>query len=305
MADLLNDPPEAPARLLEPSLIVKGGLTVLAAPTKVGKTNLWFHIAWALTDGRPLFGRFAVAQPTSVLMLQLELSPATVYERLAFLRDELDWSLAGQDRFLIRCERAMLLDRRGGADRIVRIIEAASIRPEVVILDSYNAAVAGDPDKSAESRRALHALREVQERTGVTWAVTAEMRKAPAGTRIRYALDDLKGSNELAYDADAVVGLRPLDESRRRLAVHFLAMRHLTADAPERLVLIRRGLTFDLTEGGGADDGEAIAEVIRAHLRQGGDENWRACRQVVSEAGLSVRNDALSAIRRLVLAEVG
>src|SRR5207249_5124863 len=113
----------------------------------------------------------------------------------------------------------------------------------------YNAAVAGDPDKSAEARRALHALREVQDRTGVSWAVTAEIRKAQAGGRIRYTIDDLKGSNELAYDSDTVVMLRPTDTARRRLAIHFLAMRHLAGEAPEGLVLVREGLTFQLTEG--------------------------------------------------------
>src|SRR6266545_7818689 len=45
MAALLADPPQAPPRLLEPSLIVEQGLTVLAAPPKVGKTNFWLHVA--------------------------------------------------------------------------------------------------------------------------------------------------------------------------------------------------------------------------------------------------------------------
>lgn len=301
MADLLARPPVAPPRLLEPSLIVEGGLTVVAAPTKVGKTNFWLHVAWALSEGEALFGRFDAPRPVPVLMLQLELSEATTFERLAALRQQLGWSEDAQRRFFVRCERAMLLDRRGGADRVTRIIEDCPEMPQVVILDSYNAAVAGDPDKSAEARRALHALREIQERTGVTWAVTAEVRKAPAGGRLSFSLDDLKGSNELAYDADAVLVLRPTDQTRRRLAMHFLAMRHLQGEAPEGLVLVRKGLSFELTEGGGDELEEAVAEILKDHFKAGGEKTWRACAEVVRGARVKASNNTITTVRKRLI----
>jgi AAA domain-containing protein len=81
MKDILADPPERPFRPLEPALIIEGGLTVLAAPTKVGKINLWLHMAWALTEGASLWGRFEAARPIPVLMIQLELSEATMFGR--------------------------------------------------------------------------------------------------------------------------------------------------------------------------------------------------------------------------------
>jgi AAA domain len=300
MAELLADPPKAPPRLLEPSIIIEGGLTVLAAPTKLGKTNLWLHIAWALTEGKALFGRFEVPRAAPVLMLQLELSAATMYERLDVLRGELGWSEEAQQRFYLRSERALLLDRRGGTERILKLIDECRQPPAVVILDSFNACVGGDPDKSAEARRALHALREVQEQTGVAWGITAEIRKAPAGGRVRYSIDDLKGSNELAYDADAVVMLRP-DESRRRLGLHFLAMRHLPGDPPEGLVLIRRGLTFELTEGPTDEDEESVAEVLREHFASGGERTWRECAAAVRKAGIHVRNQTLTDVRKRLI----
>lgn len=297
MVDLLADPPPVTPRLLEPSLIVERGLTVLAAPTKVGKTNFWLHVAWALTEGRPLFGRFDVPHSMTVLMLQLELSEPTMYERGEFLRDELGWTLGGLNRFYVRCERAMLLDRRGGADRLVRLIEECPEPPKVVILDSYNAAVAGDPDKSSEARRTLHTLREVQDRTPVAFGITAEIRKAPSGASLRHSIDDLKGSNELAYDADAVLMLRPTDSSRRRLAMDFLAMRHLQGEAPEQLVLVRRGLTFELVEGGGSEEDAEIEGVLVPYFAAGGDRSWRGCIQAVKDAGLHVRDQKVGDVR--------
>jgi hypothetical protein len=294
----------APPRLLEPSLIVEQGLTVLAAPTKVGKTNLWLHVAWALTEGKPLFGVFEAPRAVPVLMIQLELGEATMYERLDWLRGHLEWSEAAQERFFLRSTRALLLDRRGGADQLVRLVQECPTKPEVVILDSYNAAVAGDPDKSAEARRALHALRQVQEETGITWAITAEMRKAPPGTKIRYGVDDLKGSNELAYDADALIALRPIDPARRRLRVNFLAMRHLVGEEPEGLLLVRKGLTFELsTDGPSTETEEQVAKVLREHFANGGDRSWRGSRAALAAAGLHVRNDTMTYLRNQLLSK--
>ncbi len=305
MAELLANPPVVTPRLLEPSWIVQLGLDVLAAPTKTMKTNLQLHKAWALTSGTPLFGRFAAPRPVAVLMLQLELSEATMYERLQVLREQLGWSEEAQRRFFLRCERALLLDRRGGADHSIKLIEECPERPEVVILDSFNAAVAGDPDKSGEARKALHALREVQERTGVAWSITSEIRKAPASGRLRYHIDDLKGSNELAYDSDAVLVLRPLDESRRRLAMHFLAMRHATEEPPEGIVLVRRGLSFELTEGPGDELEDSVLKVLRERYKQNGELTWRCSRDAVREAGLKVSNDTITYLRKRLLAGEG
>jgi KaiC/GvpD/RAD55 family RecA-like ATPase len=302
MASILaHPPPEAPT-LLEPALIVTGGITVVAAPTKVGKTNLWLHVAWALTEGKALFGRFDVTRPTSVLMIQLELSEATMHKRLEILCDELAWSTAAQERFHLWSGRALLIDRRDGPKKILDIIEALPERPDVVILDSYNAAVAGDPDKSAEARRALHALRTVQEATGVAWCVTAEIRKMPSTGRARLELDDLKGSNELAYDSDAVVLLRPSSDDRRRLRLSFAAMRHSIEDPPDGLVLVRRGLTFELTEGPGDDREEAVLEVLRDHFERGGDKSWRGCVAAVRESGLRVRDQYVGKVRKQLIA---
>lgn len=312
MVDLLANPPERVARLLEPALMVEQGITVLAAPTKVGKTNWWLHVAWALTEGGTLwrlpgFGGFSAARPIPVLMIQLELSEPTLYERLAVLRDHLGWSEEAQARFSLRCQRSLQLDRRNGPENILRLIESCPVAPEVVILDSYNAAVVGDPDKSGDARRALHALRKVQEQTCISWGITAEIRKAPTGSSLRWTLDDLKGSNDVAYDADSVLMLRPDRRTRKRLAVHFAAMRHLDGEEPEGLVLIRQGLSFEAMKEASdtAEDEEQVAKVIRDHLAAGGDDSWRACQEAVRKAGIRIQSQVFGDIRRHVLAKRG
>jgi KaiC/GvpD/RAD55 family RecA-like ATPase len=299
MPELLARPDRPDPTLLEPALVTKGGITLIAAPTKIGKTNLELHLAWALTEGRPLFGRFGVRRPVSVLMIQLELSEEVLKARLSALVEILGWTPQAQARFHVYCRRAILLDRRTGPDELTELIELAG-SPEVVVLDSYNAAVAGDPDKTAEARRALHALRQVQDRTGCTWILTAEMRKAPAGGSIRYGIDDLKGSNEIAYDSDALVALRPAVTDRRRLHIQFLAMRHAREDPPENLTLVRRGLTFEL-EADSSEAGEAATaalEVLRPHFGNGHAPTMREAQRIVRDGGVRLQFAAIQEIVR-------
>ena len=299
-ADLLANPPAEVPTLLEPALIVRGGITCLAAPTKVGKTNLWMHFAWALTEGKSLFGIFSAVKPVNVLLVELELSEAIMHRRLKPLKEALGWTPEGLDRFKIVCQRSLLLDRRDGAKRLVGMIQ--DHRPDIVIVDSYNAAMAGDPDKSAESRRGLQTLREAQEATGVAFGITSEIRKPPPGQRLRFGVDDLKGSNEVAYDADAVLMLKPLDESRRRLSVVFSAMRHSTEEPPDDLVLIREGLSFSLQhrQGAGAEEAmeRAVEEALRKHFAAGGGKTARDCYQAVKTAGLKVRREITDVVRQ-------
>ncbi|GEM_PF-5268981 len=308
--ELLGDPPPPPSAMLEPSLIVQGGETVLAAPTKVGKTNLWLHFAFALTEGTTLWRTFAAPSPVRVLLLELELSEAIMYRRLSALRDLLGWSDGGLERLTIRCARALTLNRQAGQKAILDIIaETPGGPPDLVILDSFNAAVRGDADKTSDAREALHSLHEIQDKTGITWGLTGEIRKAPAGAGIRYSIDDLKGSNELAYDADAVLILRPDRGNRRRLAVDFAAMRHDDSSCPEGLVLVRDGLSFELVENGEARERElreeairgAVREVLQEHLQRGGGRTWKECVAAVRAAGVSARNDLITEIRRELL----
>jgi 5S rRNA maturation endonuclease (ribonuclease M5) len=300
-AEILAAPPPPTPCLLEPALIVAGGITVIAAPTKVGKTWLWLHLVWALTEGRNLFGQFAAPNPVPVLMIQLELSEPAMHDRIQMLVNDLGWSAGGLERFHVACDRALMLDRRGGPERIVELIQACDPKPAVVVLDSYNAAVGGDPDKTAESRKAIHMLHEIQKATGVAWAITSEVRKAPPGQRLRYTMDDLKGSNELAYDADAVVMLKPAAEDRRRLGVHFVGMRHLAGEAPEDLVLVRDGGRFSLAHSDPVE--EDVLKVVRDWVVSGGAQGVRACRQSVREAGIRVRDGVIDAARNRLISD--
>lgn len=304
-AKLLASPP-APTPHLLGSFITSGGLYVVAGPTKIGKTNLQLHIAWALTEGVSLFGRFSVPRPTPTLLIELELTETTLRSRIEELAKLLEWG-DGLERFTLRCERDLLVDAPDGAERLARIIEAADPRPEVVILDSYNAAFGGDPDRSHEARRALHALRVVQKRNGVAFGLTCEVRKQGVGQRSSYSLDDLKGSNEVAYDADAVALLRPLNADRRRISVHFAALRHSDEESPD-FVLERRGLTFecvaetpDRSDGDRDDSDDEVEEAIREHLDSGGSPGVRAVRGAVQSKGIRVQAVKIDKARRRVL----
>lgn len=297
-SELLRWEPEVPIRLMEPAFMVQGGLTVLAAPTKVGKTNLWLHIAWALTEKRPLFGLLEPTREIPVLMLQLELTRGMIQERLAYLSGPLGWTTAAMDRFTIACDRGFVIDDPDGRHRIGRAIETADPRPEIVIIDSWNKCVSGDPDKTTDQRRAIAALRRIQQVTGVTIGATSEIRKQPAGVTRRWTIDELKGNNDLAYDADTVVLLKPLDNDKRRLGVQFEGIRH--GEVPENFTLVREGLMFSAIH----DDPVEAEETDR---RETFHQLVEKIRSVVAERGpikkMNIR-DAIGGRTKTVLEAV-
>jgi AAA domain len=304
--DILGDPPTPSTAILEPSTIVRGGEAVLAAPTKVGKTSLWLHFGYAMTEGAELWRTFRAPEPVTVLLIELELSEPEVHKRLALLRDMLDWSDEGQKRFHVRCERAVTLNRVAGQKAVTEMVER--VEPDVVILDSFNAAMRGDADKTGDAREALHALHSIQDATGITWGLTGELRKAPAGSGIKFSVDDLKGSNELAYDADTVILLQPRSD-RRRLQVHFVGMRHDDTNVPEDLMLVRDGVTFEAIHDGGVIERakerdkvrQAVREVLTAHIASGGKTTWRESVAAVRASGVEASNGLITEVRREVV----
>src|SRR5262249_43793335 len=65
-ADLLDHPPTEQSCLMEPAFIMDSGITVLAAPTKVGKTNFWLAMARLLTTGGEWANLFGALEPMPV-----------------------------------------------------------------------------------------------------------------------------------------------------------------------------------------------------------------------------------------------
>lgn len=182
---------------------------------------------------------------------------------------------------------------------MTQIINTTVPRPEFVILDSYNAAISGDPDSTAESRRGLHVLHEIQEQTGVAFGITCEIRKAPPGQKLRYSIDDLKGNNVVAYDADAVVMMIPTDDSRKSLKLAFPGLRHCE-DLPENLILHRKGLTFELEVGTEAE-ADAAYTALMEYREAGGPMAWRAVRDEFKRLGIRVGNDRIKPLIDKVL----
>jgi AAA domain len=144
---------------------------------------VWIHFAWALTEGGTLWRTFSAPCPVRVLLIRLELSEEMMHRRLQRLAEILDWTPEGQSRFTVRSERSVTLNRERGKKALIEAIgETPGGPPDVAILDSFNAAMRGEADKTADAREALHALHEVQEQKGITWGLTGELRKP---TRLR------------------------------------------------------------------------------------------------------------------------
>jgi phage/plasmid primase-like uncharacterized protein len=114
--DYLNDTSPIPDDLIEPRILIKGGMAVIAGEPKVGKSEfimLWFaHMA----AGIPFMGMRS-NKPLRVFYLQTEVTYHMMRERIQFLNMPKEHKDKIKDNLIITPRVNMLLDD-GGVERV-------------------------------------------------------------------------------------------------------------------------------------------------------------------------------------------
>jgi KaiC/GvpD/RAD55 family RecA-like ATPase len=300
--EALESPPPSTPRLLGEGLIVEGGVTSIAGDTGIGKTLLLLHLAWALTEGVPLFG-FDVHRSARVLMIQLEISESLLLERIGVMVREIGWSDPALDRFTFRCLKGLVVDQGRGMEWLGELL--AAVQPDVAMIDSWTVAVAGDPDRTRDSLAALRVIDRLTEQYGTAWILTQELRKPAQQGPKRRTIHDVKNSNEAIYHADCAMLMEALDDRRVRSRLTVAKMRH--AEMPAPLELFRRGLIFEVVTQRNGDRlldeqvervmefviqvGAATRREIRGGVMGGSDKTDAAIRVLIERGALIEATD--------------
>jgi AAA domain len=197
--------PVAQLKAIIDGLIAWGNFVYVAAESQTGKSLFMIWLAWLLVQqGKDLFGH-KITRVNRLLYLVLEDPARRVKARLDDMAHEFPDPLE-PDRVIFQVAPGFtLID-----DRWWKWLEAVitTERREVVFLDTYQKATPGLSSFADELQsKILHKLADLTRRLDVTLIVIDHVRKQSAGARRRsdLTLDDIKGTQGKAANADAVI----------------------------------------------------------------------------------------------------
>jgi len=218
LGDLLKEPEEAIQSIVDRMLPV-GGISILGAKPKVGKSTLSRNLAFAIGRGEPFLGREAIQG--TVLYLALEEKRSEVQRHFA--------RMGAQDE-------PIYLHMKGAPEQVLdEIARAITIyRPILVIIDPLLKCVrVRDANDYAEMTRAMEPLIELARSTGCHILLVHHLGKGD-----RSGGDGLLGSTAIFGAVDTALIMKRTEQGRTIASVQ-----RYGEDLPETI------LTFDPNTG--------------------------------------------------------
>jgi len=265
-------------------ILPRGRSVALFAKGGTGKSLFVLWLVAALAAGREIFG--TVRPPASVLYLDYEMTEEDLHGRLESMGYEPD--VLGHLHYALLPQLAPL-DAREGGETVARL--AARVGADVVVIDTFGRAVAGD-ENEADTVRAWY--RHTGQRL---------KRDGRAFIRIDHAGKDLdkgqRGSSAKNDDVDVVWQMAELERKRYRLT----AVKRRLDSIPETVEVDQiaddDGLTYRLVAG---DIGYPAGTVRVADDLDGLlvdlDETRREACEILRSAGRPARAQTVSAALR-------
>lgn len=181
LGEIAENPPETATFLVEEGILSAGGRLLIAGPPKVGKSLLANHLTLSLAAGIPFLGKFAVDHPTRVLLLDRELSKASLFSRMQALSEWRPGYRAAEDNLMIDHDHLLRLDQPGAKELLLNLITYNGA--EVCVLDTAYKFFGGDMEKSQAVKTAFGVLDEIIAETGCSFVLTHHQRKAGQGEK--------------------------------------------------------------------------------------------------------------------------
>jgi RecA-family ATPase len=192
-----------------PGLLPAGGITILTAPPKIGKTLLACQVAIAVREGKSFLG-FPAGPATPVLYLDRESRRDELETRFSLLQNDAD------DPFAIQfCQEVIHLSRVEDVDAVIDAVQSGGYG--LLILDTLNTHMTGVDENDAGSVSVpIDALRRIQQATGAAILVVAHAPKSENNGKIAAKT---RGSNAITAAASTLLVLSTSGRTAGKLAV--------------------------------------------------------------------------------------
>jgi hypothetical protein len=263
-------------------LIPKGRLVSLYAPAKAGKSLVALDVVASIATGRPVLGGRAET-PTHVLYLDYEMNQSELYDRLTDFGYDADTDLSHLHYALL--PSIPFLDTDKGGETVVTL--AQRVHAELVVIDTFGRAVAGDENDNDTARRFYQHTGMALKRAGI-----AMLRVDHAGKDIEKGQ---RGGSAKNDDVDVVWQLIRDSDGFSLNATH---RRMQWVPANVRLNQLSEPLRHHLTEQRGYPAGtRQLTDELDA-LDVSIDATVQACQAALKAAGTPRRKQLVAAAQR-------
>lgn len=220
-------------------LLPKEGMMVIAAPSKTYKSFLSMNIAYNLADGQPLFDLWGVKNPVRVLLIEQEIGPFRLQERLRKLDDKKRGEWAQLNLWVASKDLSCNLDTERGLAAIQKHI--GDCAPDVVIFDPLQWFHSQDENDNTSMHKVIKQIQLLQKEYHFASIVIHHMGKE-GDFRNGRGPESQRGASVLRADADTNISVyRPNIRQQKQITVE---MEFRSAENPAPLEL-----TFDGAHG--------------------------------------------------------
>lgn len=208
--------------IVYPILPRRGRLVIGASPKSL-KSMLAINMAYEMAEGWDVLGMFKPRGPMTVLVVEQEIGPYGVRERMERIHGNLSGQLAPYNMYVVSKDLNIRLDTPQGLGILKGYI--AQCKPQVLILDPLRKFHMQEEDKSNEMVKIFHELDKLEEEFDLSTIIVHHNVKR-SEWRDPTDPESLRGSGEIFADADSVMMVeKPVKNNDSIVRLHFTLRR--------------------------------------------------------------------------------
>lgn len=243
---LLNEPGKNDPYFVYPFL-PRNARMIIGGQTKAYKSFLALNLAYDIANGDDLFGIWKVKEPFTVLVVEQEIGPYRLKERLQTIHSYKFGKIAPYNLFVATKDLDIKLDNPSGLVKLAGHIEEC--KPQIVLLDPLRKLHRRKEDDSTEMVTVFDNLDWLEKKYDLSIILVHHTGKSSEFRDPRDA-QALRGSSEISADADTIIMIeQPVRNDRTILRLNF-TLRSAQEPPPLMLQFNKNTLTFSRIEGG-------------------------------------------------------
>lgn len=210
---------ELPEILIEPGLLVAGGLFCIAGMPGEGKSFMAQQIAYELATGRLVLGLFK-AKRCRVAYFELEKQNLIAVDRFMNPKWQKEYKGAYPDMLGYFGDEPnnINIDSKEDYNKLIAAIKDYGAK--VVIIDSFSVTTSADENAIKPQKVAISRYRDIAKKLNVGMVLVTHINKPKRdkdGKIVPVTLSDIRGSSILSYSIDTAIGVSKKEKQKKLL----------------------------------------------------------------------------------------